>query len=1239
MSAELTREQLLEYVKKQRLKIKKLEADLDLSKQSTPSGPSEDGDKLAELVQTIQALESQVRDKDGLLQAKEGLLKEQAEQLSKNNSLFEQLKNEYERYQAESGQKLAQSQQNLKLLTDDMAAAEEEKWASMEKVAALEDKLMNMRRDRERKGGEEAQSMQQVDALTADLQAVRLQLQEKEAAFQTICDDLKSITSQRDGLQSKCADMLAQHTSDLEVLQASHVAVLAERAVLQKALSEEQLTSQRLTAESAQQAAQAQSLRDELLALQAQYEAIKALEAAVAEQSAASAAPVAPTESIEVEGSGSAKEGGKKKKKGGKGAAATPSAPTPAPISTAAPTATPVDNSKLMAELSAELSAAQATIAALQAAAADHGTALAAAQSASAVDASMQEELEITKQKVAELHEHNLLLEKRLSEMKEQFDGVQHHLEKILLVTQTASLPSSSAVTTASNSTNEMINAIEEEIQKSLTTYQKQIAQLSAELETAQQSMLDKDQTILQLTAEERQLDQMRRTLIDKNSALEEQLLQKDALLSAGSDQQAAQVVELSNQLSDLQATLKEKEETIVKLSDEIVSNISEKDSLIESLQDEKAALTAKLLAAMQDTASADLLKAAEAEIADVKGKLLQKEEMAKKLTLKLKQKMKECDDLTANIATMQAQHTAALSEATVAANNSQTADALAVHVEEINSLKEKCTAYESKFKLLNQTLLVNEEKISSFLIEKNALRQEMSNIESQLSMKSKEYDNMKVERDMIRKQSQEREEMNNQHMNKISLLTAQVGQCTATIQALEKQVHALQADAAKHAADIQSYQVNEMKYMTNEERSRAMNEEKDKLVDKVNTLTNELAAKEESYQMNIRKLKALLNKVNQLSQEKDGKIAQLETLYVKRPAKIKVIFRLQVTAKNIDLVNVYNSHQAEHANLVALVKGGVTDYYYVQEEDERYRWIDQTTYSDWIEHGVMTNNQQLTNLLDIFCNNYSILSQTYQNEVSNLRGQYNTLQETFNTYKTRAQTALKRINQEERDAKTATQSIEDLQNAISRLEHDLEARSKELRSTQEQGKRTEEEKAAQISGLEKLVDTLQHEKADVEEALAVLTKLSKKAEDEQHHLQDQLERVQAEYEAREKVLLDKIAEVQQHQAQYSNLSYLNSLAAPAVQPAEPIPVVAEAVEVPKAVEPSRLNKKSLTIQSTTSTGSVGDMLIENIGSPQSGSNSNLLIHQQVSKSLPPSSCDQPVRCRPISCRRSMCGC
>jgi FtsZ-binding cell division protein ZapB len=234
--------------------------------------------------------------------------------------------------------------------------------------------------------------------------------------------------------------------------------------------------------------------------------------------------------------------------------------------------------------------------------------------------------------------------------------------------------------------------------------------------------------------------------------------------------------------------------------------------------------------------------------------------------------------------------------------------------------------------------------------------------------------------------------------------------------------------------------------------------------------------------------MKQMILKLNNTVNEKENRIVQLERVYLKRPKRFQVLMRLTIGNSLLNLLDsttksritndVYNdwclifidspplsassSSSSSTSDLSSSpapsskvngeegseMNGGKEEGNHNEGNNNsssassssleipRYRWIEYTILQEWIQSGSSLIGNIPSSLDHLFSSSYHEMKDSLTNDKNEISYKYEELQKQFSTYQIRAQTALKRLNQEEKE-KIEFKEKENYE--ISRLHHTIE--------------------------------------------------------------------------------------------------------------------------------------------------------------------------------------------------------
>jgi hypothetical protein len=509
-------------------------------------------------------------------------------------------------------------------------------------------------------------------------------------------------------------------------------------------------------------------------------------------------------------------------------------------------------------------------------------------------------------------------------------------------------------------------------------------------------------------------------------------------------------------------------------------------------------------------------MSALKSELSNLKSEFQQKEEMIKKLTIKLKAKMKESNDLTASIEKIKEDNVKMSQESKqsmVSLEELQEKLKTELHgklnekEDEIEKLRQAKQELEVKVKTLNEMLLNHEDRLSSFVMEKNKLRDDYCKLEQENDVfrqrcYSNEAQMQTLQADYQQKVSQFHEA--HEGLMKLEQLHKVVVQDHERL----KQEH------DHMAKQLHQLQENELKLIEVNVLSRKQSEEIELLKQQVVKEKQEMQNKEDQANDKIKKLKALLNKVNTLSQEKDQKIASMES-QSKRPRRFAILSRVNV---QYDCASS-KSRREEVWNFI-LPDAPPDTSSLESQTSAKTRWIDSTSLEEWLSQGSSLIGSMPDTLDSVLRMKYESELEKLSNEKSALQAEYDDITQQFQTYKIRAQTALKRVNNEDRERQKQkemeNQEIEHLKEMIEeyirreedckRLNAGLQRQLQESVESLEVMKTMLDHKKQHLEIVEKKID-------DQNNVIRELLRLREDWQTEKSRLEDELKKKEILYE------------------------------------------------------------------------------------------------------------------------------
>jgi chromosome segregation ATPase len=682
-----------------------------------------------------------------------------------------------------------------------------------------------------------------------------------------------------------------------------------------------------------------------------------------------------------------------------------------------------------------------------------------------------------------------------------------------------------------------------EEAQRNQEALTDKVQRLTEELRSARDAALQAADSASTLAALQSQLQERDSELAasrEAHAALERDLLragEEFAQLVARNAEAEGAVVRLTSDLESSRAEAAQAQAEIGRLTQE-VSDLTESSRaeaeraqaevgrLTQEVSDLTAAVAASsndssgalgALQAQLDTRSRELQAAEarraalEAEVAALKEAATSSETMTKKLAAKLKLKMKECTDLTAEVEGLResVNRNATAEESTKAASSQRT--------QQLESaLAAQKADFEVRLKALNDSVIAGEEKVSTLLREKNKLQEELYATQHKAESLTKELHGAKTERDQARQQ----------YLDVESKLQALSASSREKIDALTTKVAELDTANARFAAQLtaanETLALSNSEVTTLKENATALAQAKEKIkahAAAIESLKQQLAdtkteseAKAEAANDRIKKLKALLVKVNAASQEKESKLTQFQSMN-DRAKKFNIVTRIGVvppqdpSGRALEWCLVYEHRPASAPG----AKGEDS-----KEADlpAQYRWIEERVAHKWVAEGSTLVGSWPQPVQETWAHEISALRSRLESERDEFAAKLEDTTAQFQAYKVRAQTALKRIGTEDRNEKLKAQEAESAE--IERLRsviQDLKEREAEMLSQSNAKDRTAAELEQKIDGLRKQVEQLENSVQDSEQTLKVAERRSASLQKDIETLQEDNRAMKEQYE------------------------------------------------------------------------------------------------------------------------------
>ena len=468
------------------------------------------------------------------------------------------------------------------------------------------------------------------------------------------------------------------------------------------------------------------------------------------------------------------------------------------------------------------------------------------------------------------------------------------------------------------------------------------------------------------------------------------------------------------DQLHILTNSVQEKSLELCECRDHVLRYEEEKskaEKLLQLSQAELESIKAKAEADIQSTVEIGTLRA---ELSSLRLDFQSKEDMIKKLTAKLKTKIKEVNDFSVLVEKMK-QDIASLTEKNDQYNlavdlngklTKELRDELHEKYFEIDQLKGEKLDLELKSKQLSELLINHEDKLTSFGSEKSKLRDEFCKLEQ-------EHDVLRQRCFSAETQFNSLQVDYNQKVNRLHDIQGELDKQCQARQLMEVELQRLTVECDRLAKEVQHLQESELKLIESNVLNRKYAEEIEQLKQHVSKERFDSQAKEDQANEKIKKLKGLLNKVNTLSQEKDSKIAQMETLY-KRPRRFAVLSRVAISGLKYEFGETTYKSDENVWNYILVDTPPNADA--ADSCATKTRWVDSQQLEEWLAQGSSLIGKIPETLDSMLRSSFEIQLKTLSESKNVLQRDYDDISQQFQTYKIRAQTALKRVNNEDRE-------------------------------------------------------------------------------------------------------------------------------------------------------------------------------------------------------------------------------
>lgn len=648
-----------------------------------------------------------------------------------------------------------------------------------------------------------------------------------------------------------------------------------------------------------------------------------------------------------------------------------------------------------------------------------------------------------------------------------------------------------------------------------------EISRLQDVLDKMQKTLSDKDVAITDLLNKLKALEQEAdgyKSMLDEGSTSAasqssmhlQQLAEKDALVV----EKTNQVNEQENILHQVRAKLISAEKSIVGYSrsvmerdaalldanNQLANHQAESDKKLSNLTLDSENLTKKLSVAQTEVKKyEEELKVLTETHNKQKEEYLLLESTNKKLMTKLKSKMKEVEEASSTIDHLKKDIASASSsskstEESIQKELQETKWLVIDLQKKIEVLMAEKSALECELGETIKSQLKCDEINSRLSQDKILIQEEMSSLTNKMDLLIKESNSITAERDDLLRKVTELEAF---HRNNSSMHGATIKTLTEEKLAIESKLATLETELStreKHLSIIED-KCNNLSQDLNDARKEVKN--KSEVIDVLQAEAKNEAAnyntKLEAVNDKVRRLQQLLKKVNNSAQEKEAKMNQLISLN-ERAKRFTIISRLTITEDDIK----YNSSNNEFKELLdhrwcLIFEDSPPGEKKESSTISAYRWISENVVHQWIGEGssVIGNwpevlNEQWNRKL------YNSVNQL-ERERDELRFKLEDITNSFQTYKLRAQTALKRLGNEERNEKqkviaAENTEIDRLKCILSDKDEEIDRLSSRIKQLEEVEIRDKDEKVISLSGeIEDLKSELQDVRVEVEKTVSKL--------------------------------------------------------------------------------------------------------------------------------------------------------
>lgn len=1171
MSKELTKEQLLEYVKKQKLKIKKLESDLAEAQANSANGSSAkedttslDSANLAELKAELVTKDEEIESLSNLVHDREVKLTRSKNEFDAKISLWqsekEALESQVKALQLENQNfrsSVEEWEQEASVLQTKLQAAEEAKEKVVQMLQNLKDEYDEVIVQRDTLQSSE----NSLRAANSELEAIRESYTASAQSDQRLSSMVADLKQQLDNLTSENGRMIETSIQERKEFERHHQEITLELKQKTEELSEKSLEIERL--------------KESVLAIQEEQRTISidrdSLKVQLVDQLAAfDSEKMQFASKAEEEMNALTEEMHTLKKTMNSGIDSSDCAV--------------VTNEQLLEiqvrnlenellEAKQDIDKLNTTISEKVSEISDLQNTIAVLKSSSALCSSNSQNSSPVSIKSSESKDGMKTLEEKLHRMKTQYqsslqrirdiegqvsehEGKHEHLHRKLEASNSRIVELEEQLKLAGERNAELESEVELTKKDSAASYELENEKIRntfvEQIDNAQKAAEATVQSIQQQLAESRgEVDNLQKTVAELNEAHRQALHEKEAqvrLVDAMKEnlQKAEKALTDSadvdekwkTMLSDMELqllTLKEKETAssqriqqlehaveeekaaYKKLDTDSTERISEFEELVKSMKEK--------LASQESAATSNLseqLETTKQELETTRRDAQEKDDKVKKAIAKLKQKMKENDELSQQLEQLKKEFVDTQAKLVLAERHQQELqvqlqvlrsdhDSISKRTQESEGAK---IDFEQRLKALNDALLASEERLSAILLEKNKLRDEQLSLERNLSAVQSQAEILKNDKESQLRRIKELEGREHEFVvrnNELQQLSEQLKSANGSLTNEVNHYRQTQANLAE--TDHQLKQQLEL--------STRQTQQMSELQEKMEKERAEFIAKEEALNDRVKKLKGLLAKVNQASQEKETKLNQLE---LKRPKRFLVLARISIKTSQSSRGNG-TSEEDEHWALILPDAPPSDDAGTMTQRQQR--WIEESTLQEWLSQGSSIIGTTPENLTEQWSHRYRTMQQSLERERDDLKAQLEDISQQFSTYKVRAQTALKRIGTDDKERQkqkeleqremdelrqatsAAERQIEEHLATIKNFEAEVESLNAALSSTRQEHSKLEKDTLQ----LHEQIQTLKGLQSDKEETIEQLQTQLAQRDNETRRLQGKVESLTREIE------------------------------------------------------------------------------------------------------------------------------